>query len=160
MAGSAASEGRAGRENVPSPHFTSTEKRQFARTQNGERRSSRRRPRRPGCGPASSGAGSALLRGCGTLLAAPEAEWHGARHPGLGRGEPAVPSRPPWPALPLAVHLPRAARRRSLPAAVQKFGAPLRLPASSTSLVTGVNTVCLAEARGRLQQECAASAGL
>lgn len=73
-------------------------------------------PRRPGCRPASSGAGFALLRGCGTPLAAPEAEWHGARHPGLGRGEPAVPSRPPWPALPLAVHLPRAARRGSLPA--------------------------------------------
>lgn len=67
-----------------------------------------------------------------------------------------MPSGPPWPALPHAVYLPRAARRGPLPAAVQKFGASLWLPPSPTSLVTGVNTVCLAEARGRLLQECAA----
>lgn len=89
--------------------------------------------RRPGCGPASSGAGSAPLGGCGTPPAAPGAV---ARR-SASRARPRRASR----ALPAAVARPaswrlpgRAARRRgSLPAAVEKFGAPLRLPPSPSS---------------------------
>lgn len=107
----------------------------------------------PGCGPASSGAGSALLRGCGTPPAAPEA----VAGRSASRARPAEESQP-CPPGPASRRPPaRAVRRGSLPAAVEKFGAPLGLPPSPSSLVTGVNTVRLAEAGGRLQQECAAS---
>lgn len=85
----------------------------------------------------------------------------GARHPGVGQGEPAVPSWPPCPPCPLASTWPSCAPP-GLPPGCGGEVSGLRsgfllLP---PPLVTGVNTGCLAEARGRRLQECVASEGL
>lgn len=89
--------------------------------------------RRPGCGPASSGAGSAPLGGCGTLPAAPGAV---ARR-SASRGRPRRASRAllaAVPALPLGVHLAEL-RAAGAPSRLRwrSFGAPLRLPPSPSS---------------------------
>ena len=62
---------------------------------------------------------------------------------------------------PSAFTCPQLRAGRSLPGAVENFGALLVLPLSpsSSSLVTGVNTACFAQVGGRQRPECAASSG-
>lgn len=84
-----------------------------------------------GSGPASSGAGSAPLRGCGTPPAPPQAvPRRSLGIPGSAEESQPCPPGRRGPPCPSAVHLPELRAGASLPAAAEKFGAPLRLPPS------------------------------
>lgn len=95
--------------------------------------------------------------GAGTPAAAPNAQGSLPANPGTGRGSVSCShlSGRCRVALRLRFHLPTAPAGRSLSGAVEKFGALLGLPLfPSPFLVTGVNTACFSQARGRLRPEC------
>lgn len=128
----------------------------------------RSRALRGGAGSAglrAPGLGSALFRGgCGEAGGGARSVQLPPLPPQAPAGEVRVVVTSPAAAgspCPSASTCPQLRAGRSLPGAAEKFGALLGLPFSpSSSLVTGVNTACFAQARGWPRPESAAPKGL